>query len=470
MLSLAQNDPLIGGQGGGTAVLVGVQLPGVAQAEVDGSLDELGRLVKTLGLTVVRRLTQARPNTGAPTVLGSGKLEELTELTNPKAPDGDEDDRDDEDDEDDERAETPAPALASVVVFDQELTPTQLRNLQAATGAEVMDRSAVILGIFQRHARTREAKLQVEIARLIYLAPRLRAVGGGGGERQRGGIGGKGAGESVLELGRRAVRDRISELRTELARVQKESDTRRARRDQRATVALVGYTNAGKSSLMRGLTDSAVLVRDQLFATLDTTVRLLQPPTTPQVFVSDTVGFIKKLPHDLVASFRSTLQEAREASILLYVVDASDPAWESQLAVTREVIAEVGAGELPGQLVLNKADRLDPATLSHLAEEHPDALLLSAKRPEDVAALRAHIIELFERDMVDEELFVSYAQGRFVHTIHETGRVLSERHDEQGTHLVVRAPQQAIDELKARLAQTAPPAPAAPAAPAAPTP
>ncbi|MCA9848938.1 MAG: GTPase HflX, partial [Dehalococcoidia bacterium] len=195
---------------------------------------------------------------------------------------------------------------------------------------------------FQRHARTREARLQVEIARLAYDAPRLRESGGGG-DRQRGGIGGKGAGESSLELDRRRIRDRIAELRRELEGISKEDAVRRARRVERGdTVALVGYTNAGKSSWFRRLTQGDVYVADELFATLDTTVRRLQPETRPPVLVSDTVGFIKKLPHDLVASFRSTLDEAREASVLVHVVDVSDAAWREQLQVTRDVLAELG--------------------------------------------------------------------------------------------------------------------------------
>lgn len=451
------------------AILVAVQLPGVTADEVSSSLDELARLTKTLGLTTIGRLTQQRTTGGLPTVVGAGKLQELAALTGgsgvarsgasrrrkgamPAEDDGDDGGEPETlaaSDEDDDQPEGPT---ADIVVFDQELTPTQLRNLQSATGAEVLDRTAVIVGIFQRHARTREAKIQVEIARLSYLAPRVRAAGGGG-DRQRGGIGGKGAGESDLELDRRRVRDRIAELRTELATVQKESDTRRSRRDQRATVALVGYTNAGKSSLMRSLTGSEVLVRNQLFATLDTTIRRLEPPTNPPIFVSDTVGFIKKLPHDLLASFRSTLQEAREADLLLHVVDASDPAWRSQSVVTQTVLSEVGAAELPTLLVLNKADRLGDDALAALAEEHPDAKVLSAHRPEDVADLGSEIVAFFEQDMVEDELLVSYAQGGLLHTIHESGRVLSERHDERGTLLTVRAPQATMDQLRERLAR-----------------
>jgi GTP-binding protein HflX len=453
--------------------LVAVQLHGVTNDEVNESLDELGRLTKTLGLRTVGRLTQQRPSTGAATVLGAGKLKELAELTGgtgvvpsraagrrkgAKPSEEAQSDRDAQTEPDDQTepedgSDVDAGEPAQFVVFDQELSPTQLRNVGAATGAEVLDRTAVIVRIFERHARTREAKIQVEIARLSYLAPRARATGGRG-DRQRGGIGGKGAGESALELDRRKVRDRIAELRTELAMVQRESDTRRRRRDQRATVALVGYTNAGKSSLMRGLTGSEVLVRDQLFATLDTTIRRLHPATKPPIFVSDTVGFIKKLPHDLLASFRSTLQEAQDASLLLNIVDASDPAWESQLEVTRSVLAEVGAADVPSLLVLNKVDRLDSATLAALAEQHPEAKLLSAHSPDDVGLLGEEIVTFFERDMVEVELFVSYSQGAFIHTIHEAGCVLSERHDEHGTRLTVRAPRPTLDDLRERLARS----------------
>jgi len=442
-----------------TAVLVGVQLPDASDAEVAASLDELGRLAKTLGLRPVARLTQKRSGTGSATVLGAGKLRALARLTGgsgvvPSGASLRQKGAKPADEEDELEVDGDEPALAgepaTVVVFDHDLTPSQLRNLEAATGAEVLDRSSVILSIFQRHARTQEAKLQVEIARLSYLAPRLRGSNAGG-DRQRGGIGGKGAGETALELDRRRVRDRIAELRVELARVQREADTRRARRHRHDLVALVGYTNAGKSSLMRALTGSEVLVRDQLFATLDTTVRMLQPETRPRLLVSDTVGFIKKLPHDLVASFRSTLAEARDAALLLHVVDASDPAWRAQLQVTRDVLAELEAGDSPTLVVLNKADRIDEATAAALTAEMPDAILMSARRPDEVRALHARIVAFFERDMVEEEVFVSYQNARRVHEIHERARVLDEVHEAEGTRLRVRAPRALLDQLRAGL-------------------
>jgi GTPase len=237
-----------------------------------------------------------------------------------------------------------APPRPEFVIVDHEISPSQARNLERATGAQVLDRTGVIMEIFHRHAHSREAKLQVEIARLKYVSPRLRESLAGG-ERQQG----PGAGETDLNLDRRKIRDRLSELKEQLEDIQRDNDKRRSARRDQLRVALVGYTNAGKSSLMRALTGSEVLIADTLFATLDTTVRALKPETKPRVLVSDTVGFIKKLPHDLVASFRSTLAEALETSLLLFVVDASDPTYESQLEVSRNVLREIGAEIVPSR-------------------------------------------------------------------------------------------------------------------------
>lgn len=341
------------------------------------------------------------------------------------------------------------PRRADVVVVDHELSPSQARNLERATGAEVLDRTGVIVEIFHRHAQSREARLQVEIARLTYLVPRMRETGGG--DRQRGGIGGKGAGESALELDRRKVRDRIAQLRQELRSIESEQTTRRARRSDQLRVALVGYTNAGKSSWMRDLTRSDVLVEDKLFATLDTTVRVMQPETHPRVLVSDTVGFIKKLPHDLVASFRSTLDEALEASLLVHVADGSDPALPLHLETTRRVLAEIGAGDVPTLLVLNKADRFDEALRERLAAEYPDALLLSALRPDDIATMRAAITAFFDKDMVDGELYLPYARRALLPEIHGHARVLDEKHDETGTVFRLRALPEALARLRSLL-------------------
>jgi GTP-binding protein HflX len=471
------------------AVLVSVWLPGITEEEHRGDLAELGRLVTTLGLKVVGEVTQRRERVSTGTVLGEGKLKELADWTGGSGrpqpiikrknklrdrrekeaeaarehdddgaqTDEDEDDFDDHgeggaegegtDDSggrlDDHAREN---AKADIVIVDHELTPSQQRNLERATGAEVLDRSSVIVEIFHRHAKSRKAKLEVEIARLTYVAPRLREAGAGA-DRQRGGIGGKGAGESAVELDRRRIRDRIAELKREIALIETEDKTRRAARREARRVALVGYTNAGKSSLMRALTGSSVLVEDKLFATLDTTVRSLKPEVEPRVLVSDTVGFIKKLPHELVASFRSTLDEALEASLLLYVVDASDPTFRAQLGVTREVLDEIGAVGTPSLLLLNKRDRLDADAVSALEREFPDAVILSSKAPADVAMLRERIITFFDGAFAEREIFVPYASHKFVKQIYDSASVLGERHDGEGTHLMVRAPSAVLDRL-----------------------
>ena len=399
------------------AILVGIQLPGVSDAAHAAGLEELGHLVKTLGYAVVGTLSQKRDAIDGRTVLGKGRIDDLAAIA---------EDLD-----------------AVLVVVDLEVSPSQIRNLEQAIGIQVLDRTGMIMEIFHRHARSREAKLQIEIARLKYIAPRLRDMSGGGERRQ-----GSGSGESDLDLDRRTVRDRLAEARRELADLQRESDRRRAARGDQLRVALVGYTNAGKSSLMRALTGSDVLVADQLFATLDTTVRALRPETTPRVLVTDTVGFIKKLPHDLVASFRSTLAEALEASLLMFVVDASDPAYLSHLAVTRDVLYEIGAGSVPSCLVLNKIDRVSETDRAALRETHPDAFPLSSLDPADVAALRQTIIDFFEASMVDEHIRVPYAKQALIRDVYETTRVLSQESDATGQIFKVRGLPDAIARLR----------------------
>lgn len=487
------------------AVLVAVQLPGVTEEAFEGSVAELERLVATLGHPVIGRVTQKRSSLAAGTVIGEGKLAELAAVTGgsgyvpsaaPVKKDkarlrrqgetegastvaGEVSASDPSENSasvsslavDDSRVEervadvgeasgtprsmfsNPTGARAGIVAVDHEITPSQARNLERATGATVMDRTGVIVEIFHRHARSREAKLQVEIARLTYVSPRMREAGGRG-DRQQGGIGGRGAGESGLELDRRKIRDRIAELREELAAVQKTQATRRERRRDARRVALVGYTNAGKSSLMRALTDCDVFVADKLFATLDTTVRALQPETKPRILVSDTVGFIKKLPHDLVASFRSTLDEALEASLLLYVVDASDATFHAQLEVTRAVLAEIGANAAPSIVLLNKIDRVPEAQRVQLAAEFPDAMQLSAKSVGDVLRLRDRLVAFFDGGMIDGELFLRYGLERHLGAVHEQTKVLDETYDERGVRFHVLCHPDVLARLRALLELT----------------
>ncbi len=455
------------------ALLVGVQLPQVSDQEAESSLDELSRLVHTLGYDVIGRFSQRRPSQRGATVLGDGKLKELAQWTGgtgkvasmvvhkkSKAALKFENNQDEEEaseneevfEEDEESPEessaSRAPSeKAEILIFDCDLSPSQLRNLESATGVPVLDRTGVIIEIFSRHARTKAARLQVEIARLTYVAPRLRETGGGD-DRQGGG--GKGSGETSIELDRRKIRDRIKELKNELNSIGQEHQVRRARREQELSVALVGYTNAGKSSLMRVMTGSEVLVADKLFATLDTTIRPMHPETRPKILISDTVGFIKKLPHDLVASFRSTLDEALHASLLLFVVDSSDPSFRSQLEVTRSVLAEVGATDVPSLLVLNKRDRLSREENQALQNEFPEAISISTRDKADLESLRTRILSYFESDMVDVELFIPYQVTGAIGEVRSKLRVLAERYDEKGTWLTVRGNQEGIDRLKSR--------------------
>ncbi len=452
------------------AAIVAVQLPGVTDEEFGASLEELGRLCSTLGLDVVTTITQRRTHLSKGGVVGKGKLAQLGEITDgpgkivsqAKAPkdkararrEAAEDDNDDDDElfeEDEELDPIARPSRKpTVIVVDHELTPSQARNLEVATDCEVLDRTGVIVEIFHRHARSREAKLQVEIARLTYVAPRMRESRGPK-DRVRGG--GKGAGESALELDRRKIRDRIAELRHELEAIQRDQDRRRSHRREARRVALVGYTNAGKSSLMRALTGSEVYVADKLFATLDTTVRALHPETKPRVLVSDTVGFIKKLPHDLVASFKSTLDEAGEASLLLFVVDASDPTHEAQLQVTRDVLSEIGALDAPSMLIMNKVDRLDEVGRAKVRAKHPDAVQISAKDPADVARVRQQIIDFFDTQMSEEELTIPYAKQAVINEIHQNAKVVEESWDDDGARMRVRAEPATLARLQAMLAR-----------------
>lgn len=431
-----------------TALLVSIRTPKVTDAEAEESVAELKRLVSTLGYRVIGTQSQRQPSTGGVTVVGAGKLREIARYTGGKgsvdrgASKSEPDEAADEQSSDAAEAGVPH-ELASVVVFDCDLTPSQLRNVENALGVEVLDRTGVIIEIFSRHAKTRTARLQVEIARLNYLAPRVRESGGGK-ERQSG----RGAGESALELDKRKIRDRLAELRRELEAVQNEQGNRRTQRGEQMCVALVGYTNAGKSSTMRALTGSDVLVENKLFATLDTTVRAMQPETQPRILISDTVGFIKKLPHDLVASFRSTLDEARNASLLLYVVDAADPTFRSQLDVVNDVLREVGVDDTPKLLLLNKCDQLSDEQHAALRREFPDAMLLSTRRPDDIHALRERILHYAESDMVEDELFVPYAAKGIVGEIRSTMRVVQESFDADGMRFRVKSKATDLERVK----------------------
>jgi GTP-binding protein HflX len=421
------------------AIVAAVQLSSVSDVEFEASLTELRQLAKTLGFEVVGRFTQKRAGFDSGAYFGTGKREELCLMREEHS--------------------------ADVILIDHEISPSQAYNLEKEVGCEVMDRTMVILEIFHRHARSRFARAQVEIARLGYMAPRLREAAklAGPQGRQRSGVGGRGGGESLSELDRRKIRDRIAELQEELDGMGLERKTQRERRNEReglARVALVGYTNAGKSTLMRALTGSESLVADKLFATLDTTVRALHPESVPRVLVSDTVGFIKNLPHGLVASFKSTLDEALEASLLVHVVDASDAGFERQLAVTEEVLDEIGAQDVPRLLVFNKIDRAGDAAVQEereaaLRAHYPGCIVMSAKRGDDVAKLREAIGAFFQRGLVEAELFLPWSAQKLRGQIFATCTVLEERADAEGAFLRVRGEPEAVARLREQLGDAA---------------
>lgn len=427
------------------ALLISIRTPNVSQQEVDESLSELGRLVNTLGFTVLATRTQRQKSTKQLSVLGSGKLEELAALTCESEP-SQQDEAQIDFDQDELSALFAAGDIqtqANVAVFDCELSPNQIRNVEAALGVEVYDRTRVIIEIFSKHARTRTAKLQVEIARLNYLTPRLRDENSGDRERQKGSW----IGESAFEINSRRIRDKIADLKRELKKLQQEMQGRRSGRIEQLCVALVGYTNAGKSSLMRALTDSEVLVEDKLFATLDTTVRTLQPPTQPRILISDTVGFIKKLPHDLVASFHSTLEEAKDADLLLYVVDASDENFASQLAVVDHVLAQLNVDLSNKLLLLNKVDSLSEEQQLTLLEQYPDALQISTRNKDDVALVHQEIQNFLEKKMCSACFHIPYTASGIMGEIHSKMQVIDEQYHEDGMRLTVKASPVALERL-----------------------
>ncbi|HWA11913.1 MAG TPA: GTPase HflX [Burkholderiales bacterium] len=458
------------------AIVAAVQLTGVSDLEFDSSVNELRELAKTLGFELVGTFTQKRDHFDASAYMGVGKRQEMRRFVEDKPAEA----------PSDEAAEAgaapraarsgaarakeaakseadPETRRADIVLVDHEISPSQARNLEIEVGVEVMDRTMVILEIFHRHARSRAARAQVEIARLGYLAPRLReqAKLAGPKGRQRSGTGGRGAGEAHSAMDRQKIRDRIAELQQEIDAMDAERKTQKARRQERQgieRVALVGYTNAGKSTLMRALTGSEVLVANKLFATLDTTVRTLYPETVPRVLVSDTVGFIKNLPHDLVASFKSTLEEAAEASLLLHVIDASDPGFERQLAVTDEVLREIEADAVPRIRVFNKIDLVgDAATQAvqerSLRERYSDCVVMSARRPQDVAMLREAIVAFLQKDLAEAELFLPWSAQHLRGVIFERCQVLEERTEGDGTFLRLRGAPDTLETLRQQAAQ-----------------
>ena len=400
------------------AILVGVDT-GRSPWPLEDSLAELGRLAETDGAVVVGTLTQRLDSPVPRTFIGSGKTEELVRLVN---------------------------ALdADVVIFDDELSPSQQSNLERAVKEpkKVIDRTALILDIFGNHARTRDGRLQVQLAQLQYLLPRLRGMWSPlGGEQTRGGIGSRfGQGESQLEVDRRLIRDRISTLRRELKNLEQRRGVQsKARWDAGIyRVALVGYTNAGKSTLLNRLTGSEVYAKDELFATLDPTTRSLDLEEGRKITLTDTVGFIQKLPTNLVEAFKSTLAEVVAADLILHLVDASDPNSDREIETVEQVLKEIGASDKKSVLVFNKVDLLDGDVRRELELTHPDAVFISALEGQGLRGLLYRIAQEASDGDVTCTVLVPYDKGMLMRMVHERTQVISERYEEGGLLATVRA-------------------------------
>ncbi|MEY3902636.1 MAG: GTPase HflX [Pseudomonadota bacterium] len=390
--------------GGMNAYLVSVELIEDDPQQIQESLVELGSLVRSLGDEPCGVTVQKRSRIVPATLIGTGKAEELRNSAKELKID--------------------------YVVFDQELSPSQVRNLEQIIERPILDRAGVILQIFRKNAKTREAKTQVEIAHLEYLAPRI-SNSWIAFERQRGGGSGgtrlKGAGETQLELDKRRIREKIASLRKDLERIQTERSTQRKLRSEEFNVVLVGYTNAGKTTLMNALTDSHLSAKDALFETLDSAVRTLKGSHNPRVLVTDTVGFIRSIPHGLVASFRSTLQEAARADLLLHIVDVSHPRYKDHIRVTDDVLKEVGAGDVDRMYVFNKIDSLkgEPRLAKILARAYKNAVCVSAQQPDDIRKLRDALMEYFSRNMLEISLNVAYDDSSLMGHIYAHSRVMA---------------------------------------------
>jgi GTP-binding protein HflX len=408
-------------------VLLGVWTDGTL-ATAEHSLRELAQLAETAGSEVLDGMIQRRSRPDTSTYVGSGKAAELAALV--------------------------AATGADTVICDGELTPGQLRKLEGVVRVKVVDRTALILDIFAQHARSKEGKAQVELAQMQYMLPRLRGWGEslsrqGGGRVAGGGIGTRGPGETKIETDRRRIRTRIARLRREIAEMSVGREVQRGQRRRREiqSVAIAGYTNAGKSSLLNRLTGAHVLVDNSLFATLDPAVRKSRLPSGTPFTLTDTVGFVRHLPHQLIGAFRSTLEEVAEADLILHVVDGADADPRSQIAAVREVLAEIGARDVPELVVFNKADAADPIELKGLALAERQSVAVSARTGDGLPDLLAEIERLLPRQYTELSVVLPYARGDLLARAHQEGEVLLVDHTDAGTALTARVPRGLAAEL-----------------------
>jgi GTP-binding protein HflX len=400
-------------------VLVGVWITGNSQ-DAENSLAELAALAETAGSQVLEGLIQRRDKPDPATFIGSGKVRELRDVV--------------------------IATGADTVICDGELSPGQLRQLEATVKVKVVDRTALILDIFAQHARSREGKAQVELAQMTYMLPRLRGWGeslsrqAGGRVGGGAGIGGRGPGETKIETDRRRIRDRMSKLRGELKEMKTARLTKRQERTRYAipSVAITGYTNAGKSSLLNRLTGAGVLVENALFATLDPTVRKTKTKDGRVFTLTDTVGFVRHLPHQLVEAFKSTLEEVAEADLILHIVDGSHVDPFGQIAAVREVFAEIGAGDIREIIVINKADLADPEMLNEIKRREPHSIVVSARTGDGIDELLELVTQELPKPKVLVEATIPYSRGDLINRIHMSGELLAEEHREDGTFIRAR--------------------------------
>jgi GTP-binding protein HflX len=411
-------------------VLVGVWTEGTAE-DAENSLAELKLLAETAGSEVLDALIQRRQKPDPATFIGRGKVDELSDAV--------------------------AATGADTIICDGELAPSQLRNLEDRTKVKVVDRTALILDIFAQHAKSAEGKAQVELAQLRYQTQRLRGWGGNlsrqaGGRAAGGeGIGGRGPGETKLETDRRRIQVRVTKLRRELAQLRTTRATKKAERLRHRipSVAIAGYTNAGKSSLLNRLTGAGVLVEDALFATVDPTTRRTQTSDGRVYTLSDTVGFVRHLPHHLVEAFRSTLEEVGESDLILHVVDGSHPDPEGQIAAVREVFGEIGASQVPEIIVINKADAADSLVIKQLLAREPHAVVVSAHSGEGIDELLLAVEADLPRPAERVEVVLPYSRGDLLNQVHTHGEIESLSHEADGTHVIARVPEDLAHALQA---------------------